>query len=125
MQKRSKLTHIVNSLKASPEIWQKAICKYWQLGSQAGLGFAIGEPDDSPAKALAREGYELITEIEDVAIGTDWLTSIIVVTECYGPWAVDITDSLLLTTVKPKTPTHAIQISQTNKNNIKNITKPQ
>ncbi len=126
MQKQPKLTHIVESLKTNPSFWQGKLCKCWQLGSQIGLGFPLGDTDDSPAKALAREGYELIIEIEDFAVGTDRLTSIIVVTERYGPWAVDVTDSLLLT-VNAKNSASLIQSFQTNKkkDSAKNIIKPQ
>lgn len=98
MQKRPKLTHIATAIKNNPAIWQQKVYKSWQLGNQASLGFAIGETEDSLPIALAREGYELLVEIDDFAVGTDWLTSIVVVSNCYGPWAVDITDIISLTT---------------------------
>lgn len=122
MQKRPKFTHIVKSLTANPELWQETLCKCWQLGSQASLGFSIGEPEDSAAKALAREGYELIVELEDFAVGTNWLTSIVIVTQHYGPWAVDVTELLLAAKVKGLELDQAFQ-SNKNKNSSKTLTK--
>jgi hypothetical protein len=125
MQKQPKITHIVKSLKNSPNLWQEKLYKYWQLGNQASLGFAIGDTDDSPAKALAKEGYELIVEMKDFAIGTDSLTSIIVVANCYGPWAVDVTDNLLTTNAKEFSSTALSFETYKTKSSAKNILKPQ
>lgn len=90
-----KLTQIATSMKLSPTLWQEKIYQAWELGQQKGEGFAIGEDNDLPNIALTKEGYELITEINGMVIGTDWLNKIVVVTSFYGPWAVDITDNLL------------------------------
>jgi hypothetical protein len=95
MQSVPKLTQIANSIKLSKDLWKEKIFHCWQIGHQAGLGFAIGDDCDLPRVALTKEGYELIAEIDGIAIGTDWLTSIIVVTRFYGPWAVDITENLV------------------------------
>jgi hypothetical protein len=95
MHRVPKLTQIAYSIKLSQDLWREKIFHCWQLGHQAGLGFAIGDDFDLPSIALTKEGYELIAEIDDIAIGTDWLTSIIVVTRFYGPWAVDITEDLV------------------------------
>ncbi len=95
MQSVPKLTQIAKSIKLSKDLWKEKIFHCWQLGHQAGLGFAIGDDYDLPDVALTKEGYELIAEIDGVAIATDWFTSIIVVTRFYGPWAVDITEGLV------------------------------
>ncbi len=93
MQTLPKLSQIANSIKLSKELWQEKIYQSWELGQSH--GFAVGDSSDLPSTALVKEGYALIAEIEGMAIGTDWLTSIIAVTNSYGPWAVDITDNLL------------------------------
>lgn len=95
MQNVPKLTQIANSIKLSKDLWKEKILHSWQLGHLSGLGFAIAEMEDSTEIALLKEGYELIAQIDDFTVGTDWLTSIVVVTRFYGPWAVDITESLV------------------------------
>lgn len=90
-----KLTEIAHSIKLSQTFWQEKIYRSWALGKQNGDGFAIGDANDQPKVALTKEGYELIAEIEGMAIGTDGLTKIVAVINSYGPWAVDITDSLV------------------------------
>lgn len=95
MQDVPKLTQIAKSIKLSKKLWQEKIYQSWELGQENGEGFAIGDIFDSASIALAKEGYELIAEINGISIGTDWLTSIVAVMDCYGPWAVDITDNLL------------------------------
>lgn len=94
MKQTPKLVDLIQSIRVSNQQWPERIYHCWQLGNQAGFGFAIGEADDSPAQALTREGYELIAEIEDLAIGTNYINSIIAVTNNYSPWAVDITEHL-------------------------------
>ena len=94
MKQTPKLVDLIQSIRLSNQQWPDQIYHCWQLGNQAGFGFAIGETDDSPAQALTREGYELIAEIEDLAIGTNYINSIIAVTNPYSPWAVDITEHL-------------------------------
>lgn len=118
MQKQPKLTHIVKSLKTNPSLWQKKLYNSWQLANQAGLGFTIGEADDSAAKAIIREGYEFVAEFDDFVVGTNSLTSILIVTDNYSPWAVDITDILLL-----DKDLLSNKFSQTNKIKEKNIIK--
>lgn len=98
MEKRLKFAHIVKSLKTNPLLWEGKLSKYLLLANHASLGFPIGEPEDNAIKALSREGYEVIVEMDDFVVGTNWLTSIVIVTENYGPWAVDITDLLFLNT---------------------------
>lgn len=122
MQKQPKFNHIVKSLKTNPELWKETLCNCWQLGSQASLGFPIGDPEDSAVKALTREGYELIIELEDFAVGTNWLTSVVIVTENYGPWAVDVTDMLLATKTKGIDLIPLFQPNK-NKNSAKTSTK--
>lgn len=95
MQSVPKLTQIANSIKLSKDLWKEKIFYCWQKGHQSGLGFAIGEIDDLPIVALNKEGYESIAEIDGITIATNWLSSIIVVTRFYGPWAVDITEDLV------------------------------
>ncbi len=95
MQNTPKLTQVAKSIKLSKKLWQEKIRQSWELGREEGTGFAIGDIFDSASTALAKEGYELIAEINGISVGTDWLTSIVAVMDCYGPWAVDITDNLL------------------------------
>ncbi|MBI4852686.1 MAG: hypothetical protein HY819_12900 [Acidobacteria bacterium] len=95
MQSVPKLTQIANSIKLSKDLWKEKIFHSWQLGHQAGRGFAIGDDYDLPSIALTKEGFELIAEIDGISIGTNWITSIVVVTLYYGPWAVDITEDLV------------------------------
>ena len=95
MQSTPKLTQIANSIRLSQNLWQEKIYHSWDLGQGNGEGFAIGDEDDLAKTALVREGFDLIAEVNGIAIGTDWLTKIIAVKNCYGPWAVDITDDLL------------------------------
>lgn len=95
MQSVPKLTQIANSIKLSKDLWKEKIFRSWQQGHQSGQGFAVGDDYDLPSVALTKEGYELIAEIDGISVGTDWLTSIIVVSRFYGPWAVDITDDLV------------------------------
>lgn len=95
MQSANKLAQIVKSIRLSQSLWQEKIHQSWNLGQNNGQGFAIGDPDDSLKEALAKEGFDFIIEINEIAIGTDWINTIVAVKKCYGPWAVDITDNLL------------------------------
>lgn len=109
MQPQPKLNKLITAIKANKAFWQGKIQNYWKMGHQAGLGFAMGDHDDKLAKALAKEGYYLIAEIDGMAIGTNGITSIVAVTNQYGPWAVDITDMFFQKSIK-----QLPQISQTN-----------
>lgn len=95
MQKWPKIKSLATAIKNNKSLWQKKVYNCWKIGHQAGFGFAIGDHYDTPAEALVKEGYYLIAEIDDIAIGTNWLDSIVVVTNHYGPWAVDISHTLL------------------------------
>jgi hypothetical protein len=95
MQSVPKLTQIANSIKLSKDLWKEKIQISWPLAHQSGKGFAIGDYDDSLNIALTKEGYEVLAEIEGVSVGTNWLSSIVVATRFFGPWAIDITDYLV------------------------------
>jgi hypothetical protein len=95
MQRWPKIKSLATAIKENQSLWQRKIQDCWKAGHQAGFGFAIGDHFDTAAEALVKEGYYLIAEIDDIAIGTNWLDSIVAVTNHYGPWAVDISENLL------------------------------
>ena len=95
MRQYPKLEEIIDSIKKSFHAWREIIVQGWLEGNRASYGFAIGDIYDTPAMALTRDGYKLIMEADDLAIGTNNINSIIAVVNIYGPWAVDITETLI------------------------------
>ncbi|MEW6735683.1 MAG: hypothetical protein AB1489_30610 [Acidobacteriota bacterium] len=90
-----KFHDLLNQMQRRLPSWYGKLNQAWQTGNRAGYGFAIGDEYDTLASALAKSGYELIGEMDGLAVGTNGINSVIVVVNVYGPWAVDITDTLL------------------------------
>ncbi|MBL8150528.1 MAG: hypothetical protein JNN15_11435 [Blastocatellia bacterium] len=95
MKKPRKIASVVNSLTSSIELWKDHLHEAWKNGKREGYGFPVGTEYDTPSEALLNDGYELVGEIDDIAVGTNSINSIVVVKSIYGPWAVDVTETLI------------------------------
>jgi hypothetical protein len=95
-----KLEVVTGSIRESFPLWRDLIVRAWVDGNRAGYGFAIGDIYDKLSTALVKDGYSYIIEDDDIAVGTNNINSIIAVANIYGPWAVDVTDSLMQSLTK-------------------------
>lgn len=65
----------------------------WIAGNKAGEGYAVGNEDDSPEEACAREGWEILhvwAATDQICIARKPNGSIVGVGDGHGPWAVDL-----------------------------------
>ena len=71
------------------------IYQTWAEGTDAERGSAFGEAEDSPLKAVAREGYEILAVDEDGSVlAHSKHKHYYFVRLNNGPWGVDVSDTV-------------------------------
>lgn len=80
------------TIQFNPELYRQ-YREIWNICNNAGEGYAIGNPDDSPEEACEREGWEILhvwAATDQICIARTSDGRIIGVGDGHGPWAVDL-----------------------------------
>jgi len=65
----------------------------WIVANNAAKGYAVGDANDSPVEACAKEGWEILfvpKANDQICIARKSNGSIVGVGDGHGPWAVDL-----------------------------------